>query len=125
MDANKVLEAFLLIADLEESEKSKYLPLAKTAITQIEAKCKVKITYENEAILTILCAALVNLWVNMASCSSQPTGSFSGNGYSISKDSKRQIEAARDLFDMWRAEAANLLVDDKFAFVLSKEEGQK
>ena len=125
MDVNKVLEAFLLIADLEESEKSKYLPMAKTAITQIEAKCKSNINYESEAILTILCAALVNLWVNLANCSSHPTGSFSGNGYSISKDSKRQIEAARGLFDMWRAEAANILVDDKFAFVSSTEEVKK
>ena len=125
MDENKVLDAFAMIADLAEGEKSKYLPMVKTAIAQIEAKCTEKITYESEAVLTILCAALVNLWVNSANCSSDPTGRFSGNGYSISKDSKKQIEAARLLFDMWRAEAAKFLVDDKFAFFSSAEEPKK
>ena len=42
MDINKVLDAFAMIADLAESEKSKYLPMAKTAVWQIKAKCNIK-----------------------------------------------------------------------------------
>ena len=40
MDVNKVLDAFCDMANISESEKPKYLPMANIAINQVEARCK-------------------------------------------------------------------------------------
>ncbi len=121
MDVNKVLDAFFDMANIAESEKSKYLPMANVAINQVEARCKKDICEKDIPVLTMLCAAMINLWTSLSNSNSDPTGRFSGNGYSISKDSKKQIEIANCLFDRWRVEAAHLLVDEGFAFFSSKE----
>ena len=121
MDVNKVLDAFVDMANISESEKSKYLPMANVAINQVEARCKKSVNEKDIPVLTMLCAAMINLWTNLSKANSDPTGRFSGNGYSISKDSKKQIEVANCLFDRWRVEAAHLLVDEGFAFFSSKE----
>lgn len=121
MDVNKVLDAFLDMANISESEKSKYLPIANIAINQVEARCKKSVNEKDIPVLTMLCAAMINLWTSLSKSNSDPTGKFSGNGYSISKDSKKQIEIANCLFDRWRIEAAHLLVDEGFAFFSSKE----
>lgn len=121
MDVNKVLAAFCDMANISESEKSKYLYMANIAVNQVQARCKKDTNEKDIAVLTMLCAAMVNLWTSLSKSNSDPTGRFSGNGYSISKDSKKQIEIANCLFDRWRVEAAHLLVDEGFAFFSSKE----
>lgn len=121
MDVNKVLDAFFDMANISEGEKSKYLPIANIAINQVEARCRKDVNEKDIPILTMLCAATINLWTSLSNSSSDPTGRFSGNGYSISKDSKKQIEIANCLFDRWRVEAAHLLIDEGFAFFSSKE----
>lgn len=121
MDVNKVLAAFCDMANISEDEKSKYLPMANVAINQVEAKCKKNVNEKDIPILTMLCASMINLWTSLSKASSDPTGRFSGNGYSVSKDSKKQVEIANCLFDRWRVEAAHILIDEGFAFFSSKE----
>lgn len=121
MDVNKVLSAFFDMANISESEKSKYLPMANIAINQVESRCKKDISEKDTPILIMLCAAMLNLWTSLSKSNNDPTGRFSGNGYSISKDSKKQVEIANCLFDRWRVEAAHLLIDEGFAFFSSKE----
>lgn len=121
MDVNKVLDVFFDMADISEREKSKYLPMANIAINQVESRCRKDVNEKDIPVLTMLCAAMVNLWISLSQANNYPTGRFSGNGYSISKDSKKQIESANCLFDRWRVEASHLLVDEGFAFFSSKE----
>ena len=121
MDVNKVVDAFFDMANISESEKSKYLPMANIAINQVQARCKKNVNEKDIPVLTMLCAAMLNLWTSLSKSNCDPTGRFSGNGYSISKDSKKQVEIANCLFDRWRVEAAHLLVDEGFAFFSSKE----
>ena len=121
MDVNKVLSAFFDMANISEGEKSKYLPMANIAINQVESRCKKDISEKDTPVLIMLCAAMLNLWTSLSKSNNDPTGRFSGNGYSISKDSKKQVEIANCLFDRWRVEAAHLLIDEGFAFFSSKE----
>ncbi len=121
MDVNKVLDAFCDMANISESEKPKYLPMANIAINQVEARCKKDVNEKDIPILTMLCAAMINLWTSLSNSNTDPTGRFSGNGYSISKDSKKQVEIANRLFDRWRVEASYILIDEGFAFFSSKE----
>ncbi|MDE5600290.1 MAG: hypothetical protein K2I60_01595 [Oscillospiraceae bacterium] len=121
MDKTKIMEAFADMAGLNSEEVLKYSSLAILAASQVEAQCKSDVVPSKEPVLVMLCAALVNLWANLASASNDPSGRFSGNGYSITKNSKSQMQTAQALFDRWRIEAAGLLVDEGFAFFASKE----
>ena len=74
MDVNKVLDAFFDMANISESEKSKYLPMANVAINQVEARCKKSVNEKDIPVLTMLCAAMINLWISLSKANSDPTG---------------------------------------------------
>ncbi len=124
MQKEKILDVLKTTLNFKEEFYDKYLQLTLIAINQIESKLK-KGADKNSYVLVMLCAAMVNLWVNMEICSNSPSGSFSGNGYRITKNSRRQYELSQKLFDHWRAQAANFLVDEGFSFFATKKMTEK
>ena len=100
----------------------KHMFLIDIAINQIKSRCKkIELDEPNTNLLNMVCACLVNLWLNCADASTSPTGTIKANGYRISKNSKEQIAIAKKLFDHWRSCAAHLLIDEGFAFYTQKE----
>lgn len=120
MDSEQILKILKKTTDFKEDLKDRYDQLISIAINFIKSKLKKK-TDENNDILTMLCASLVNLWITTQICTNSPTGSFAGNGYKIRKDSRKQIEIAKKFFESWRATAASLLVDEGFSFFSTRE----
>ncbi len=120
MDSEQILNILKKTTDYSEDLKDRYTQLIAIAINFIKSKLKNKKDEKNE-ILTMLCASLVNLWITAQICANSPTGSFSGNGYKIKKNSKKQLEIAKKLFEGWRATAASLLIDEGFSFFSTKE----
>ncbi len=121
MDETKVLQAYQSMAGLTEEQAKAQQALVPIAIAQVESACRPGVDSSAEPILVMLAAALVNLWASRADASASPTGSFSGNGYTIEKDAEDERQGAEVLFDNWRAEAAALLVDDGFVFLPTEE----
>lgn len=120
MDSEQILNILKKTTDYSEDLKDRYTQLIAIAINFIKSKLKNKKDEKNE-ILTMLCASLVNLWITAQICANSPTGSFAGNGYKIKKNSKKQLEIAKKLFEGWRATAASLLIDEGFSFFSTKE----
>ena len=120
MDKEKIYSILKSMDNFKEELKEKYTQLILIAINLISAKLKDKKLKENDALL-MLCASLVNLWITTETCANSPTGSFSGNGYRIRKDSKKQLKLAKKLFETWRAICSFLLVDEGFSFFAVKE----
>ncbi len=120
MDNEQILKILEKTTDYKEDLKEKYEQLISIAINFIKSKLKNK-REENNEILTMLCASLVHLWITAQICANSPSGSFAGNGYKIKKNSKKQLEIAKKLFENWRAIAASLLVDEGFSFFSTKE----
>lgn len=130
MDKNKIIEILKNINNMIPEENNehtlkqfqKQLFLVDLAINQIKSRCKQKkySEHENET-LNMVCASLVNLWINTSFAAHEFNGAFKANGYYIKKNSKAQIAYAKKLFDQWRSCAANLLIDDGFAFFTQKE----
>lgn len=95
--------------------------LVDIAMNQIQSRCKKTTLSENSNnLLDMVCACLVNLWLNYEDATNSPTGTLKANGYSINKNSKDQLTIAKKLFDQWRSCAAHLLIDEGFTFFAQK-----
>ena len=108
MNDTKIMNAFAEIAGLSQEEALSQMPLARLA------NCRVT---------RMVAASLMNLWYSESQASGGPTGTFSGNGYTISRDSGVQTASAEVLYNRFRGEAVDLLKDDgDFFFSYAKEE---
>ena len=107
-------------AELDNKLKKQQF-LVDIAINQIQSRCKkTQLDETSSNLLNLVCACLVNLWLNYEDATTDPTGTLKANGYSISKNSKEQLLLAKKLFDQWRSCAAHLLVDEGFTFFAQK-----
>lgn len=120
MDKDKIYAILKSMDNFDEEIKEKYIQLILIAINHITAKLKDEKFAKEDAVL-MLCASLVNLWITTEICANSPTGSFSGNGYRIRKDSRKQLKLAKKLFETWRAICAYFLTDEGFSFFAVKE----
>lgn len=116
MNIKKVLRNYSMLANVSQNEALSKYTLGVLAISRVESWLREGVEPKDEPILNMLAAALVNLWASNANASSSSSGSFAAGGYSITKDSSAEINAAKTEFDRWRAECAHLLIDDGFAF---------
>lgn len=108
----KIIRAFAEMAGLSEREALKQMPLARLANEKLTCQLRPLYRGSQEELLTMVAASLVNLWYSQAQSTAEPTGNFSGNGYTISKDGQAQVASAMALYNRWRTEAAELLQDD-------------
>lgn len=112
MNNAKIISAFAQMAGLTQEEALSQMPLARLANSKITANLRPSYDESQEDLLTMVAAALVNLWYSESQASGGPTGTFSGNGYTISRNSEVQVASAQALYDRFRSEAAEWLNDD-------------
>lgn len=123
MDIMKILEAYAAMQNITIEEAMSEKPLAVIAAYKIEKSLKnPEIQSQDKSLLETVAGCLVNLWICSARATSSPSGSFSGNGFTISKNALSEISCAKKLLDEWRATASNLLIDENFVFLSTKEE---
>lgn len=123
MNTKKVLDNYCMIANISHEEALKQYPLVDLAISKVNSWLKEGVEEKNDDILSMLASSLINLWASMAAASSSPTGEWSGNGYTIKKDSNVEINTALELFNRWKSECSHLLNDNDFIFM--KTDGKK
>ncbi len=110
------------IANDASKKLKKIEALVDIVILQVKSRCKpIKLDENKNQILNMVCACLVNLWLHLSSAANNATERFSANGYSVSKNSDKQVKHAKKLFDEWRSYAASILLDEGFAFFAPKD----
>lgn len=123
MNDTKIMNAFAEIAGLSQEEALSQMPLARLANCRVTRNLRSSYDGSQEELLTMVAASLMNLWYSESQASGGPTGTFSGNGYTISRDSGVQTASAEALYNRFRGEAVDLLKDDgDFFFSYAKEE---
>ena len=123
MNDTKIMNAFAEIAGLSQEEALSQMPLARLANCRVTGNLRPSYDGSQEELLTMVAASLMNLWYSESQASGGPTGTFSGNGYTISRDSGVQTASAEALYNRVRGEAVDILKDDgDFFFSYAKEE---
>lgn len=123
MNDTKIMNAFAEIAGLSQEEALSQMPLARLANCRVTGNLRPSYDGSQEELLTMVAASLMNLWYSESQASGGPTGTFSGNGYTISRDSGVQTASAEALYNRFRGEAVDILKDDgDFFFSYAKEE---
>lgn len=124
MNEARIIEIFAQMAGISRETALEQTPLAIMAEDKIKGRLREDYDGSNETLLTYVAASLVNLWYSHSRASGSPTGSFSGNGISISSDGQAGVEAAKNLYDRFCTEAADILKDDG-DFLFIHAEGDK
>ena len=114
LNKDKIFKYIKEILQFDDSLNEKYKELIDIAEEDIKSKLK-KDVNKNSHILNMLCTYLVNYWIILENCANSTSGRFSGNGYTIYKNTKTEYENALNLLNHWRAKAANLIVDTEFS----------
>lgn len=123
MNSNAVIQIFAGIANLSITEATAYAHLARLAVSLVKNNVKDPQSLEtHNELLNHVAAATMYYWYQLSRTSSQPAGSFYGNGIQIKSKNSDEIEAARLIRDEWWANAKSLLKDaGNFLFVLTPE----
>ena len=99
MNEARIIEIFAQMAGISRETALEQTPLAIMAEDKIKGRLREDYDGSNETLLTYVAASLVNLWYSHSRASGSPTGSFSGNGISISSDGQAGVEAAKNLYE--------------------------
>ena len=113
MNKEKIFKNIKDILHFDNNLDERYKELIDTAEEHIKSKLKKNVD-KNSYVLTMFCTYLVNYWIVLENCANSKSDRFSGNGYTISKNTKIEHDNALNLLNHWRAEAADLIVDQKF-----------
>lgn len=129
MNTSDILRRFAQMGNISIAEATKQANLADLSMAMIQSNLKEDLEEEpNEALLTSVCASIVNYWYQLSRSAAQPAGSFQADGITVSSDIISDISAAKTLRDEWWSVASKYLKDLDFAFFLmppAEEESEK